>query len=47
MRGRRWIAAVRSTAAGVVMALAITALVLALPIAPWSLWQLGRRIGLW
>jgi hypothetical protein len=29
------------------MALVITAVVLALPIGPWLLWQLGRRIGLW
>ena len=35
------------TAAGVVLALVITGLVLVLPIAPWLLWQLGRRIGLW
>jgi hypothetical protein len=29
------------------MALVITAVVLALPLGPWLLWQLGRRIGLW
>ena len=29
------------------MAFVITAVVLLMPIAPWFLWQLGRRIGLW